>query len=295
MANPIVQRLIAAGASPARANAFAAQFAKSQPSVKTQDLEDAFDEQLGALSQTYFPNVFRPPAVDDPKIDIYLEFIAPGSSKKINDRVFAKTAPTFLKAQNSPIAYEKTLAGLVKAGASLAQIQKVIQTDLEANNPDLIAFPVLDVDTDQGAAAGKTAQKLFTEYNDVQPALIAERQTVLGNNKYYKAGLPDPKLKYGKTEDLSKGIISWKSHPQVEKALLDPKVAQAGIVAKTAPAGYMSDPNNRQGSIDSFNKMRNDAFKNSEEGLFKEFSTSKANPLKDEISRREYLKDKTTR
>ena len=286
MANPIVQRLIAAGASPARANAFAAQFAKSQPSVKTQNLEDAFDEQLGALSQTYFPNVFRPPAVDDPKIDIYLEFIAPGSSKKINDRVFAKTAPTFLKAQNSPIAYEKTLANLVKAGASLAQIQKVIQTDLEANNPDLIAFPVLDVDTDQGAAAGRAAQKLFTEYNDVQPALIAERQTVLDSNKYYKAGLPDPKLKYGKTEDLSKGIISFETHPQVEKAL---KNIPAPILAKSPETRITSQLPSQPSSMPLYDKA------NPKEAFFKEFSSSKANPLKDEITRREYLKDKTTR
>ena len=284
MANPIVQRLIAAGASPARANAFAAQFAKSQPSVKTQDLEDAFDEQLGALSQTYFPNVFRPPAVDDPRFDIYLEFIAPGSSKKINDRVFAKTAPTFSAAQKgTPL--EQAIAKRIREGKSLGQM---LDTYSAAG---VATLGNLKYETD----VKPLIEKLFNEYNDVQPALIAERQTVLGDNKYYKAGLPDPKLKYGKTEDLSKGIISWKSHPQVEKALLDPKVAQAGIVAKTAPAGYMSDPNNRQGSIDSFNKMRNDAFKNSEEGLFKEFSTSKANPLKDEISRREYLKDKTTR
>ena len=271
MANPIVQRLIAAGASPARANAFAAQFAKSQPSVKTQDLEDAFDEQLGALSQTYFPNVFRPPAVDDPKIDIYLEFIAPGSSKKINDRVFAKTAPTFSAAQKgTPL--EQAIAKRIREGKSLGQMLDVYSAAGAATLGNL------KYETD----VKPLIEKLFNEYNDVQPALIAERQTVLGNNKYYKAGLPDPKLKYGKTEDLSKGIISFATHPQVEKAL---KNVPAPTPATRLSSQLPSQPKSIQLYYDA----------NPEEALFKEFSSSKANPLKDEITRREYLKDKTTR
>ena len=275
MANPIVQRLIAAGASPARANAFAAQFAKSQPSVKTQDLEDAFDEQLGALSQTYFPNVFRPPAVDDPKIDIYLEFIAPGSSKKINDRVFAKTAPTFSAAQKgTPL--EQAIAKRIREGKSLGQMLDVYSA------AGASTLGNLKYETD----VKPLIEKLFTEYNDVQPALIAERQTVLGNNKYYKAGLPDPKLKYGKTEDLSKGIISFETHPQVEKAL---KNIPAPILAKSPETRITSQLPSQPSSMPLYDKA------NPKEAFFKEFSSSKANPLKDEITRREYLKDKTTR
>ena len=283
MANPIVQRLIAAGASPARANAFAAQFAKSQPSVKTQDLEDAFDEQLGALSQTYFPNVFRPPAVDDPKIDIYLEFIAPGSSKKINDRVFAKTAPTFSAAQKgTPL--EQAIAKRIREGKSLGQMLDVYSAAGAATLGNL------KYETD----VKPLIEKLFNEYNDVQPALIAERKTVLDSNKYYKAGLPDPKLKYGKTEDLSKGIISFKTHPQVEKYLAGPEASRAKQIASQPASSYMVDRANPQASIDAFKKFKQPGL-DFEDNAFKEFSSSKANPLKDELSRREYLKDKTTR
>ena len=120
----------------------------------------------------------------------------------------------------------------------------------------------------------------------MQPALIAERKTVLDSNKYYKAGLPDPKLKYGKTEDLSKGIISFETHPQVEKAL---KNIPAPILAKSPETRITSQLPSQPSSMPLYDKA------NPKEAFFKEFSSSKANPLKDEITRREYLKDKTTR
>ena len=76
MANPIVQRLIAAGASPQKAQAFATQFTQkiqtAKPTAKTTDIQDAFDEELRSLSEAAYPNAFRPPAVDDPRIDDYI-------------------------------------------------------------------------------------------------------------------------------------------------------------------------------------------------------------------------------
>ena len=294
MANPIVQRLIAAGASPARANAFATQFAKSQPSVKTQDLEDAFDEQLGALSQTYFPNVFRPPAVDDPRFDDYVKFIyGPDALQKIETQVLTKNAPTYAKALNSTVAYEKKLASAIKQGFTLAQIQQAILSDFKNNDPALLEFPIVKTTAYDPATTADVveginsyANKLYDDYVKVAPALTEAKTKIFDSNKYYKAGLPDPKLKYGKTEDLSKGIISFETHPQVEKAL---KNIPAPILAKSPETRITSQLPSQPSSMPLYDKA------NPKEAFFKEFSSSKANPLKDEITRREYLKDKTTR
>ena len=302
MANKIVQRLIAAGASPQRAQAFATQFTKSVPGIQTADLEDAFDDQLAELSKVYFPNVFRPPTLDDPRINDYVSFVyGPTKFADLETKVYSTKAPQFIKAKLA-LNYAKTIAGYIEEGATPAEIDSLIAADSKPDPvtgaPALLTkatFTVIDPLKTAKQTASDFASKLFTEYSAATSSIDKAKADFLALDKTYAAGLPSPKLKYGREENLAQGIISWKTHPQVEKALKDPKVVQAGMVAKTAPAGYMSDPNNRQGSIDSFNKMRNDALANSEDGLFKEFSTSKANPLKDEISRREYLKKKTVR
>ena len=277
MANPIVQRLIAAGASPARANAFAAQFAKSQPSVKTQDLEDAFDEQLGALSQAEFPNVFRPPAVDDPRFDDYVKFIyGPDALQKIETKVFAKNAPTFNKAKSSTVPIEKMFADAILAGQSLGGLEAALTTP--AGQAALGTYLLDD--------AKKLAKTLFDDYNSAMTKVADAKVDFIKADKYYAAGLPDPKLKYGKTEDLSKGIISFETHPQVEKAL---KNIPAPILAKSPETRITSQLPSQPSSMPLYDKA------NPKEAFFKEFSSSKANPLRDEITRREYLKDKTTR
>jgi hypothetical protein len=303
MANPIVQRLIAAGASPARANAFATQFTASQPGLKTQDLEDAFDDQLAELSKVYFPNAFRPPTIDDPRFDDYVEFLSPGALKRIETQILAKSAPAYNKALNSPVAYEKKLAEAVKKGFTLPQIQQAILNDFNNNDPALLEFPIVKTTAYDPATTADVveginsyANKLYDDYLKVAPALVEAKKTFVTADKTFAAGLPSPKLKYGEKEDMKQGIISWKTSLKGEKALKDPKVSQAKAVAQTAPSSYMVDPKNPKASITAFDKLRGDAT-NVEKDLFKQFMTQKKipTPLKDEISRREYLKDKTKR
>jgi hypothetical protein len=295
MANPIVQRLIAAGASPARANAFATQFTASQPNVKTQDLEDAFDDQLAELSKVYFPNAFRPPAIDDPRFNDYVEFLSPGALSKIENSVYVKNAPEFNKAKKATN-YAKEIAEYIEAGASLAEINTLIERDEKAGVLTKSTFTVIDPMKTAKQAASDYASSLITEYEKVAPALVAAKTNFIKTDKIFAAGLPSPKLKYGEKEDLKQGIISWKTSLKGEKALKDPKVSQAKAVAQTAPSSYMVDPKNPKASITAFDKLRGDAT-NVEKDLFKQFMTQKKipTPLKDEISRREYLKDKTTR
>jgi len=218
MANQIVRRLIAAGASPQKANQFAMQFQKTLPgsNLKPTDVDDAFDLQLDAASRAMFPNVFRPPTADDPQIDGYIEFIAPGQVAKITERAYKFSAPTLFAAQKSTIPYEKTLVGLVKSGVSLAKIQELIAVDLAANDPDLLAYPVLGLTDDVGSAASKSAEKLFSEYGAVQEKLITERESFLNKDQNYKYGLPDPKLTYGYSTNFKKGTIGVDTIPGVK-------------------------------------------------------------------------------
>ena len=288
MANPIVQRLIAAGASPARANAFAAQFAKSQPSVKTADLEDAFDDQLAELSKVWFPNAFRPPAVDDPRINDYVDFVyGPGTFQKIETQVFAKNAPAFNKALQSGVVIEKNFADAIKAGQSLGSLEAILQTPAgqaalvtkDADGTVTGAYPLED--------AKALAKTLFDDYNSASTKIAEEKAKFLNADKTYAAGLPSNKLKYGRTEDLKNGIVSWKTSNKVEKVL----AKEAGKIQSTLKTQY-GDEGPKSSAAAGIASPDSPEL---EQKFFKQFMTQKKvpTPLKDEISRREYLKDKT--
>lgn len=290
MANKIVQRLIAAGASPARAQAFATQFAKSMPGKRPQDIQDAFDAELASLSQAFFPNTFRPPAPEDPRfLDYAVGVYGEDQIRKVINDAFTKNAPTYTAAQ-AGTPYEQKIARDIASGKTIVQIQSQILQDYDQQNPDLLAFPAVKTTEDAITAASNYASKLFNEYKKAEGLSLGSVKNFLNTNKYYKAQLPDPKLKYGKEEDLSAGIISWKTHPQVEKALKSPEVTRAKAISQTAPAGYIGAAGPE--AIKGFDKMRTDA-RNVEENLFNEFVSSKANPFKDEVIRRESLKKKT--
>ena len=301
MANKIVQRLIAAGASPQRAQAFATQFIESAPGVKTADLEDAFDDQLAELSKVYFPNVFRPPTLDDPRINDYVSFVyGPNTFKDLEAKTYLNKAPTFTKARTSAVPVEKMFADAILAGQTYAGLEAGLQTP--AGQAALGTYLIDD--------AKKLAKTLFDEYYSAKGSIDKAKADFLAKDKTYAAGLPSPKLKYGREENLAQGLISWKTHPEVEKYLNNPEYkalipkVQSIASGKLGGYSYGNDPRmtadmNEKAALQNtaaYNKVvaETKGFKN-EDVLFKEFSTSKANPLKDEISRREYLKKKTGR
>ena len=302
MANQIVQRLIAAGASPQRASQFATQFQQSLPGTKPKDIQDAFDAELGALSRAFYPNTFQPPSMQSPQfLDYAVGVFGEDTIRKVISDNFAKYAPTFTKAQTGG-AYEQTLTNLIAEGKSLAQLNKQLQDDL-----------LNSVDTGFASSADgeKYIAKLFGEYNKAQNLSLSGVNTFLNKDKFYKAGLPDPKFKYGQEEDLSAGIISWKTHPQVEKYLNTPEFKAKSLelqpkiksIASGKLGGYdygndprMSPEMNRQAATQNtaaLNKVVAETKDFDENALFKQFSTSKANPFKDEVIRRESLKKKT--
>lgn len=270
------------------------------PAMKTQDMNDPYDPELAASSAALYPTTFRPPAIGAPGFDDYFGFVfGTGTAQKLEQDVYKKNAPSYLRVYNSikgtPADLDQYIVNELKNQIPIGTIkQNLASGTVKTPTGELITGLLLPADYNAlvntySNELDKAEAALGTVYKDYLTSTVNNSPEA----KNYLAGLPDTKLTYGQTEDLANGKISWKSHPEVDKALKNPKVAQAGVVAKTAPAGYMVDPKNPQASIDSFNKMRNDAFANSEEGLFKEFNTSKANPYRDEAIRRQGLKKKS--
>jgi hypothetical protein len=240
MDNKIVKRLMAAGASPQRARAFATQFQKSVQAkspganLKPRDYDDAFDDQLDAASRQMFPNVFRPPAVDDPQIDDYIEFLYPGQGQKIKERAYKFSAPTFLAAKTSTVPIEQMFTEAIEKGQSLGTLQTILASD--AGLDVLGTLPLED--------AQALAKKLFAEYGAAQEKLVTEREAFLKKDQNYKYGIPDPKLKYGATTNLKKGVVGIDTIPSVkpfvEKEMTKFSTARQANPTGIAPSSYMN-------------------------------------------------------
>ena len=306
MANQIVQRLIAAGASPQRAQAFAQQFAASRPGVKPQKLEDAFDEELGAIAASIWPKTYRPPSIDDPEIDDYI-IGAYGEDKlnNISEKAWSTAAPTFKKSIaglsqgqdktglniDQYIAYE-----LYYGGKTAGQIQNELQTE------EGLAFTGNLLPSDVNARVNK----LSTELNNVAVKENSLKKSFLTNDKYYKAGLPTPKLKYGKSTNLKLGEIGIDTLPGVPKFIEEQAPLEFARVESQRPAVQENVPF-LSGAIQAgipgagASSYMDPKFKNTED-MSKETITNKLlgtvnkkgqTPFFDEVKRRESVKGKT--
>jgi len=293
MANQIVQRLIAAGASPQKAQAFATQFTKNiqtaKPTAKTKDIQDAFDEELRSLSEAAYPKVFRPPAIDDPRIDDYIAGLFDKETEKgkklkeLEKNVYTIKAPTYFKLKNS---LEKN------SDPSTWNLEQTIVKALEdGQTPALIAQNLIINRDDlwDGFTEGKVTDfvnSLSNEKDAFNAEFPVAKEKLLTSNKYYKVGLPDPKFVYDKRENLAQGKIAWTTHPSVKK-IIDAG-AKGGKVKEELAQTY--GPAGPQSSAAAGIAALPDK---EIENLFMEFKASGASPFKDEVKRREFLKGKT--
>jgi hypothetical protein len=306
MADKLTQRLIAAGASPQRAAAFTKQFAASRPGVKPQKLEDAFDEELGAIASSIWPNTYRPPLIDDPEIDDYI--IGAYGEDKLNnivEKAWSTSAPTFKKSIaglssgqdktglniDQYIAYE-----LYYGGKTAGQIQNELQTQ------EGLAFTGNLLPSDVNARVNK----LSTELNNVAVKENSLKKSFLTGDKYYKAGLPTPKLKYGKSTNLKAGEIGIDTLPGVPKFIEEQAPIEFARVESQRPAVQENVPF-LSGAIQagipgaSASSYMDPKFKNTED-MSKETIVNKLlgtvtkkgqSPFFDEVKRRESVKGKT--
>jgi len=271
----IAQRLVAAGATPERARAFEAQFAASRPGLKPEKLEDAFDEELGAISASIWPNTFRPKDLDDAQtIDYFKGIYGP---ERYN-QLIKTAAPTYSSALNSSNQYIKDIAAAAQQGLSLDSVIASIRNDALTDESVFGGLKESD--------AISQANKIYTDFGKTTTAA----KNFLSKDKYYKANLPNPKIRYGKTTDLAAGIIDFTTHPSVEKYITSPQAIRAKQLASTAPAGYIGAAGPE--SAAAFGKMKTEAA-GFEDRLFTKFIESGATPFFDEVKRRESVKGKT--
>jgi hypothetical protein len=316
MADRITQRLIAAGASPQRAQAFAQQFTKqvqtAQPSItKPKDIQDAFDAEIAAFAAAQYPGTFKPPAIDDPRINDYIKgAYGQQTLDNITTKSFQFKAPDLYKILVANPNLETTPDNQLGLDALIVKKVYIEQQPIGQLKNDLAS----GIYKDPTGKKTITGSLLPSEYSGLvdkyagQDAAQLEEETKLKTNfltsdKYYKVGLPTPNVKYGKTEDLAAGIIDYKTHPSVAKyAAKLPKLKaedeMTKSTARTPAAGYIGAAGPEAGKTFATQRATAAAAPSKatafEDNLFNQFVKSGATPFMDEVKRRESLKKTTT-
>ncbi len=270
----ITQRLIAAGASPERAAAFEKQFIAARPGLKPQDIQDAFDSELGAYAAAQFPNMWRPKSLDDAQlVDYYIGIKGQQRYDDLTKNTYSRLAPNYNKSKQSSNLAIQTIVQDVEDGVPLADAIAGVRAAWKDAANRIAVFGTL---TQEDAI--KEVNTIYREYNAASTAASGIAKSELGKDKYFQANLPDPKLKYGLKTDLKAGTIDFKTNPKVVKVLekIKSEIAKEGSPYGPSPRG-----------IKLANKYNNDA-------IFKSFQTTKTSPFFAEVQIRENLKDKTT-
>lgn len=274
--NQFRQRLMAAGASPERADGMIQQraFETGAPigmpaSVgKPKGPNEWYNEDYATASQSLFPGGFRPPTPDSTDFSSYYDFVfGKGSYQKVFDKELKLVAPTYRTASLSNAKLDQFITTMINDGLDLNTIaQRIRDPRAQAN---LIGY---------GEKAGQknilipfTADQAIFRANEIYDdymtgkAKVSEKVLAAANsNKNYKYGLPDPKLRYGLTTNISAGQVDILTNPTAAKAY----------------AAYQNTTTNPQ-----------------QLAQYKQFLLSEANkrqltPWKDEAKRRDYLKGK---
>lgn len=299
----VAQRLIAAGASPERARAFEQQFTKkvqtAQPGLgKPKDIQDAFDAEIAAFAAAAYPNVFRPPTINDPRIDDYIKG-AYGQDvlSNIERKSFEFKAPDLYKILKANPNIASTPDNQLGLDALIVKKVYIEQQPIGKIKNDLASGVYKDATGKKnltGALLPSEYGALVDKYAGQDAAQLEEysnlKKSFLDNDKYYKVGLPTQKIKYGRVENLAEGVIPWTTHPSVDR-ILKTQGVRAKQLAQTAPAGYIGAAGPE--SAAAFGKMKTEAA-NFEDNLYNEFLQSGATPFGDEVKRREKLKKSTT-
>ena len=319
MANQIVQRLIAAGASPQKAQSFAQQFTKqvqkAQPGLgKPKDIQDAFDAEIAAFAAAAYPDTFKPPAITDPRIRDYV-IGAYGSQvlDTITDKSFSFKAPDLDRIllanpnlENTPDNKLGLDAYIVKQlyikKMPIGELKDILsnparQTELgispidpKTKTPKLITGSLLPAD--YNSLVEKYAAQDSAQQEEEQKQL----ESFLNSDKYYKVGLVTPKIKYGQTQNLAEGVIDFKTHPSVKRVIdSDIKKQEEKLIKSNLQIDKTYGPQGPQSSAAAgIKKPVGNVQQLTEKAVFDRFEKSGAKPFLDEVKRRESLKKTTT-
>ena len=275
---------------------------------KPRDMNDPYDPELAAASAALYPSTFRPPAIGAPGFDDYFGFVfGKDTAQKLEQDVYKKNAPSYLRVYNSikgtPTNLDQYIVNELKNQIPIGTIKQNL-ANAKFDTGLLLPADYNALVNTYSNELDKAEAALGTVYKDYLTSTVNSSPEA----KNYLAGLPDTKLTYGQTEDFANGKISWKTHPEVDKYLKTPEYQALIPKVKSIASGklggysYGSDPRmtadmNERAAIQNtaaLNKVVAETkdFKD-EDALFKEFSTSKANPYRDEAIRRQGLKKKS--
>jgi len=232
--NPIVQRLIAAGASPSRAQQFATQYiaAKTKAGVKPKDISDIFNEDVIQYVTNKYPTLWRPPTADSPEIDSYISGVhGPNTVSQILTNAWNSVAPDYYKAWSSgkgktdsankagQIVTNKTLdeyvAGSVALGQDVSKIKNDLASGIVIDSKGNSITGVL-----QPSEFGNRVDKISSQYYDAGSKIPkAKEEWLKKNDKNWVAKIAPPSFKYGEKTDYAAGTIDFRTQPTVVRDL----------------------------------------------------------------------------
>jgi hypothetical protein len=259
MASKITQRLIAAGASPERAQAFETQYLNTQLKktgqrrIEKSDLENTFDLELAALVIATYPTLYRPPTADSDDFIPYMKsLVTPLEFKKIENKLqptnkedlYIRFAPEYARAAQSPKSWYREVVKQIKAGQTYGELEKFIREDA-------LAFPDAYITTNADFVVGEM-KKIYDDYVSATPKVEEAYTTAADTNsaiilkalppaakKYYEFQIVDPSYKWGTKTDYDAKTISVETYPAIEKKI--PNLSMFKQMKFTPASSYMKD------------------------------------------------------
>ena len=259
MASKITQRLIAAGASPERAQAFETQYLNTQlrktgqRRIEKSDLENTIDNELAALVIATYPTLYRPPTADSDDFIPYMKsLVTPLEFKKIQNKLqpldkealYMKFAPEYARASQSPKPWYKEVVRQIRGGQTYGELEKWIREDALAfpdvyvtTNADFVVNEMKNIYNDYVSATPKV-EDAYTNAADTNSAIILKALPPAAK-KYYEFQIVDPSYKWGTKTDYDAKTISIETYPAIEKKI--PNLPLFKQMQFTPASSYMKD------------------------------------------------------
>ena len=235
--NPVVQRLIAAGASPARAQQFVQQYTQSvagrtaPAGTKPKSIEDWFDLDLAAAVESQYPTAYSwLPNINDPQSvkDYITGAYGPNQVKLLEDKAVRLNAPNFTRIHSTvPVTadgkfdfskgnVDQWIVFELVTGESAGTIKSALSDPTSEIKKAATLYP-----DNKGIKIGDAASLATTvdSYSGEKTKADKSKETYLNSfiqgDKYFKSKIPNPKFTYGDKTDLANGIIDFRTHPTV--------------------------------------------------------------------------------
>ena len=186
--------------------------------------EIIFDDQITAIAQAKYPTTWRPFVADSPEADDYIGYTAGKESlQQLKDNAFNQVAPNYLKLKNTPIPKNPVTGQIDPLKYTLAQTV-VASLDNDVSREQLIEYVSGQATSNPGSLGGlkldeatKLINGIYDEYDAAQLQYAKNKVAYLANDKYYSAGIPHPKLKYGPSTNYKMGTIDIATFPGVKE------------------------------------------------------------------------------